>query len=101
MSFWNLATTAQKLAQIDAGIELGMTSAQVAMNCGCYADAHRDHGFRVRVFAQAHGRRFPAGMSTYGRQRLAEAARFIQMRARQDRTGFLPDAAHDIFEVQL
>lgn len=35
MTFWKTASKAQKLAQIDAGIELGMTARQVAINLGC------------------------------------------------------------------
>ena len=34
--WWYRASKEQRLEQIKAGIELGMTSKQVAMNCGCY-----------------------------------------------------------------
>lgn len=63
--WWYRATTEQRLAQIDAGIELGMTAAQVAMNCGCLADqdfnarGQLGSGKLVSDYALRHGRQFP------------------------------------------
>lgn len=54
--WWYRASTEQRLAQIDAGIELGMTAAQVAMNCG--AAFYSDGKSHVHVFARDHGRKF-------------------------------------------
>lgn len=52
LSWWDKATTEQKLAQIDGGIECGMTARQVAM-------ASRANFHAVRHFAAIHGRHFP------------------------------------------
>ncbi len=59
--WWYRASREERLAQIDAGIELGMTSAQVAMNCGCHQEQHRSShgGHTVLSFARSHGRHFP------------------------------------------
>ena len=51
MTFWTTATIEAKLAQIDGGIELRMTTGQVAMNCGT-------NSVSVRGFAHRHGRSF-------------------------------------------
>lgn len=50
-TFWQHASVEQKLAQIDGGIELQMTSAQVAKNCGTSPAS-------VRAFAMHNGRSF-------------------------------------------
>ena len=65
-SWWHNATTEQRLAQIDGGLECGMTLAQVGMASGTTANA-------IHYFASAHNRRFPAkGRSTSaGRDRVA------------------------------
>jgi len=59
-SWWHTATREQRLAQIDGAIELGMTSKQCAMNCGCVYDegSGRQGGVSVRDFAGYHGRLF-------------------------------------------
>jgi hypothetical protein len=51
-SWWHNATTEQRLAQIDGGIECGMTVRQVAM-------ASRAPIGTVQTFATRHDRRFP------------------------------------------
>lgn len=58
--WWYRATAEQKLAQIDAAIELGMTSTQVAMNCGARRTT-------VCTFANYHNRRFVDGQSKAAR----------------------------------
>lgn len=68
MSFWSTATVEQKLAQIDAGIELGMATAVVAKNLGC-------HRHTLYFFARQHGRRFPAG--TCGLRTVNNGAAYI------------------------
>lgn len=57
--WWYGASTEQRLAQIDAAIELGMTAKQCAMNCGCLYDSQSVRpGDRVHGFASYHGRHF-------------------------------------------
>ena len=53
MSWWSSASTEQRLTQVDAGIELGMTSRQVALASGTTAHA-------IRLMASYHSRRFAA-----------------------------------------
>lgn len=52
MTFWDTATREQKLAQIDGGIECGMTAAQIATCLGAPS------GYDLRFFGNNHGRRF-------------------------------------------
>lgn len=57
--WWYSASTEDRLAQIDAAIELGMTEKQCAMNCGCaYFDSPTNKGGVVGSFARRHGRHF-------------------------------------------
>ncbi|TWB61665.1 hypothetical protein FBZ98_1011010 [Rhizobium sp. ERR 922] len=56
MSFWEKSTDEQKLAQIDGGIELGMTVRQIATNCGTTRSA-------LSYFGRKNGRVFPAKTS--------------------------------------
>jgi hypothetical protein len=55
MSFWQHASTQQRLAQIDGAISVGMTMRQTAMNLGTYKQ-------NIADFAHKHGRSF-AGYS--------------------------------------
>jgi len=50
MTWWNNATTQQKLIQLDGGIALGMTAAQIAVASGSSRNIVSD-------FASRHGRR--------------------------------------------
>ena len=55
MSWWDKATTEQRLAQIDGGIECGMNAAQIAFNCGIKGTDKRMpnrfiYSFVVRAF---------------------------------------------------
>lgn len=77
MSWWANASTEQRLAQIDAGIELGMTARQVAMASGI-EDARP-----ISRFAFYHGRKFlegsnrrSAGMDRSAAKKSARAAYF-------------------------
>jgi len=54
-SWWHRATTDQRLAQIDGGIECGMTARHVALACGLI-----DGKDVVHNFARRHDRSFPA-----------------------------------------
>jgi len=58
MSWWSNATQEQRLAQIDGGIECGMTSKQIAMCLG--APIYDDQGGHdaVFVYGRRNGRRF-------------------------------------------
>lgn len=64
--WWYRATNEERLAQIDGGIELGMTASQVALNCGCLYEQNYTNGSTlgsgslVNHFALNHGRSFPA-----------------------------------------
>lgn len=64
MSWWANATVEQKLAQIDGGIECGMTARQIGLNCGATLIA-------VRNFGNYHGRSFPAKFSSMSHQKKA------------------------------
>jgi hypothetical protein len=67
--WWYQASTAERLAQIDGCIEVGMTTNQCAMNLGCY-DARRGDAAGngiVGNFARRHGRSFP---NIVGKRRL-------------------------------
>lgn len=55
-TWWDRATDEQKLAQIDAGIALGMTGKQISMNLR--APVNADGGSKVTSFARRHGRSF-------------------------------------------
>ena len=59
MNWWRNASEAEKLAQCEGGIELGMSQAQIAMNCRVSTltihNFCRDHGLsRARHFTD-HG----------------------------------------------
>lgn len=56
-TWWDRATDAQRLAQIDAGIALGMSSKQISMNLRVEVNEHG--GGKVFNFANYHGRHFP------------------------------------------
>lgn len=65
-AWWYRASDEQRLAQIDAAIEIGVTMAFVAVNCG----AHRPGS--VGDFAVAHGRYFRVlGSANHGQGRRA------------------------------
>jgi hypothetical protein len=61
-TWWERASTEERLAQIDGGIACGMTSKQVAVNCG--APIYRD-GNALICFANAHGRKFGQSGGTH------------------------------------
>ena len=65
--FWKIATTEQKLAQIDGAIDLGLTSKQCAFNCGTTPGG-------IRSFASYHGRYFGFGEEAQRKARQAGAA---------------------------
>lgn len=56
--WWYSASQAQKLAQIDGGLECGMTATQVAMVSGTVSGT-------VQGFAQKHDRSFPVNTGKY------------------------------------
>lgn len=56
--WWRSASTEQRLAQVDAGIELGMTARQVALVSGARMYGKRGMPTVVTNFASFHGRSF-------------------------------------------
>lgn len=74
MTWWDKASTEERLAQIDGGLECGLTARQVAM-------ASRAVRSQIVKFAGAHGRHFPmTGSGTPSHQR--------KNKARVDRSAF-------------
>lgn len=55
-SWWHRATVEQRLAQIDGGIECGLSAREVAIASGLLPE----QGSTVSVLASKHKRRFPA-----------------------------------------
>lgn len=84
-SWWRRATTEQRLAQLDGAIELGMTAAQLALNCGSNAA-------NCHVFASRHNRSFPS------RGTSASHARAMSVRA--TRKAFLAGDVVDLWAAQ-
>ncbi len=72
--WWYRASLEQKLAQVDGGIELGLTSNQVAMVSGA-----KDR-YTVKAFGAYHGRHFTT--SNYSSLSKARAARFAPIHRR-------------------
>lgn len=65
MTWWNRATVEQKMTQIKAGIELGMTSKQIAMNLGAPIRTPNDNG--VKSFADHFGLKFGKSHDKFSR----------------------------------
>lgn len=82
-SWWSSASTAEKLAQLDGGIECGMTAAQIALNCGAPS------AMAVYHIAHSNGRRFP----TEGRARAVRRAQSVK----RDRAAYLRGEAIDLW----
>lgn len=57
MSWWSKASEAQKLAQIDGGIECGLSAREVAIASGLRGDQHG----AVNYVARSNGRHFSSG----------------------------------------
>ena len=89
MSFWSKASTEQRLAQIDGAIELGMTSKQVAKNCGVHYQVLLD-------FARQNGRHFSRNSEEAVRKRRlsmairTEIGNHVSARLTYERAGFDP-----------
>lgn len=81
-SWWSKATEAQKLAQIDGGIECGLTARQIAIASGM----DEDEAPSVRWFANNHLRSIPhktkfnSGRRTYPSRRLSANDRAAYLR---------------------
>lgn len=106
--WWYRATNEQRLAQIDAGIELGMTAKQVAMNCGCAYEVRAngagvregERGAAVIAFAISHGRNFPRQKAGSGSaKRIGEKIAISRAKAAM-RDGYVIEAAFDIFNTR-
>lgn len=83
-SFWQSSSKAQKLAQIDAGISLGLTARQIAINCGTTKDA-------ILYFCRENGRS-TGSKSTAMTHNVARIGRAVQSRRRGIPELFAPDA---------
>lgn len=88
-SWWSRASTEQKLAQIDGGIELGMSGRHIALNVGATRSA-------VLEFGRRHGRRFVARASP---ARMQQAGRIagLQRARRLGKVDFEISSAFEIF----
>jgi hypothetical protein len=77
-SWWHNATTEQRLAQIDGGLECGMTARQVALA------SRVPEGERTIVssYARSHGRQFPAETGERERHRKRSSTDWAAKRAR-------------------
>lgn len=73
MSFWQNASTQQRLAQIDGAIECGLTYKQMAMNMGC------EDWRQVQYFANHHGRFNRGGRYVNHSQRLMRSSQVKQV----------------------
>jgi hypothetical protein len=84
MAFWDKATQEQRLAQIDGGIECGMTSKQIATCLGApiYIDGKSN---AVNDFGNYHGRQFPTTARGIGLKAWKSAERRISEKARRIR----------------
>jgi hypothetical protein len=88
--WWYRASQDEKLAQVKAGIELGMTAEQVARNCGCFCEGHRtgNGGGTVAQFAARHGLSFAKRNRTHNQRRHAD---LLSAKASISMTGTVPD----------
>jgi len=96
MSFWETATSTERLRQIDAGIELGMTAKQVAMNFGLHEGTDRHGSKKVLYFALNHGRHFKRAQASVSSKQSISMKHYWDRRI-QDHSGTLPADAFDIF----
>lgn len=78
MTWWSKASEAQKLAQIDGGISLGMSHAQIAM-------ASRTSAGAIAGFASRHNRVFSVKSGTASQRRMGSIYRDRAAYARGDR----------------
>lgn len=77
ISWWSRASTEQKLAQIDGGIECGMTAKQIAKNLRVKTAQSIYH------LGNLHGRHFPTTPQEKGRRgfgKLAQASGILTAR---------------------
>lgn len=86
--WWYGASVEQRLAQVDGGIECGMTAKQIAMNCGAGIYHERDSG--VSAFARKHGRYFGSDNAHKGNvtTRAREGARVFHAKTKLDMTDY-------------
>lgn len=94
--WWYRATDAERLAQIDAGIALGMTAKQIAMNCQCEIYAGSE-GSRIKAFAYANGRSFNREAATEAVTRKQIAHWAVKKAKSAIQRGVIGDEAFGIF----
>jgi len=97
MSWWDNATQTERLAQIDGGIECGMTSKQIAM---CLRAPIYDDGFAnaVKVFGNRHGRHFPTPQATSG-YRAGKSGGRVSTALQYRKAGFIEVSHKDAFSI--
>lgn len=93
-TWWDRATDAQKLEQIDAGIALGMTGKQVSMNLRMPVD-HNGNS-KVINFANYHGRHF-SRFAQRSTRRAAGLTGGIVSSRRRGIPDYTVSSAHEIF----
>jgi hypothetical protein len=92
-SWWERASIEQRLAQIDGGIELGMTALQVAM-----ASGFRD-GIAVGAFANNHSRFFGRASKNTSRNRAADIKKSAKWAYDHgERVDFWSDRPRDVMD---
>lgn len=103
--WWYRASKEQRLAQIDAAIDLGMNARQTAMCLGCLWEMNAkgagivkgSQGDLVETFARRNGRNFQAGMSAKASRDGVDKRRVAAAKRIAAKSGHLIDAAFDIF----
>lgn len=84
-NFWQTSSKAQKLKQIDAGISLGMTARQIAINCGTTKDA-------ILYFCRENGRSTGQQSQIHRHSNLSSVGRAVRYRRKGIPELFAPDA---------
>lgn len=95
--WWYRATKAQRLAQLDGGIECGMSAPQIAMNCGCLTTQKAHRGKVVSHFATHNSRKFGPMEVVAPKARNATRA-FARVRIAKIK-GDLTDTHFNIFDL--
>lgn len=98
MTYWDKASQEQRLAQIDAGIELGMTSKQIAMclRAPMYDRDGQDNA--VKTFGNRHGRHFPTPREEASRRSGRVSGR-ISSALKLRNAGYLDVSHKDAFSI--
>jgi hypothetical protein len=94
ISWWSRASTEQKLAQIDGGIDCGMSARHIATNVGATREA-------ITIFGHRHGRKFVAKTTSSQNRRAGVLGGLVNAR-QSGKPDFEMNGAFQIFdEVRL